>query len=228
MLPFLFVGMLKALSMQDYVMAANQSRRGCKLGTVVKSNSHCDYVVQLDTNRDVIDPPNASDYGFGQFVTLETEQPHWVVGIIYNSQLFNPAFLSSGPQLTTAPDPLFTPDLIQETRTLLSVVLVGSLHSQGKHAHGQQGIPRSVVPVNTPVYCMGAASRHQFHLGADGRPQFKYYGHLLSCGGTFATQLTQQVLTDLDDSGLFKDNDRRALQVLCKELTWKNTLGAMG
>lgn len=205
------------------------SKRGsCKLGTVVKSNSHCDYVVQLNTDRDVIKPPTVSDYGFGQFVTLDTEQQHWAVGIIYNSQLFNPAFLSNGPQLTGAPDPLFTPDLIQETKTLLNIVLVGSLASQGEHTFGHHGIPRNVVPVNTPVYRMDAQRRHQFHLDAEHRPQFKYYGHLLNCGGTFATQLTQQVLTELSASGLFSDEDQRALQILCKELTWKNTLGAMG
>ena len=209
-------------------MAVKQSQRGCKLGAVVKSNSHCDYVVQLDTDRDVIEPPAPNEYGFGQFVTLETEQQHWAVGIIYNSQLFNPAFLNSGPQLTSSPDPLFTPDLIQETKTILNVVLVGNLVNKGKQTYGRHGIPRSVVPVNTPVYCMDAKSRHQFHLSADRRPQFRYYGHLLSCGGTFATQLTQQVLTELSTSGLFTDVDQRALEVLCKELTWKNTLGAMG
>ncbi|MEM9264733.1 MAG: hypothetical protein AAGA46_04340 [Cyanobacteria bacterium P01_F01_bin.13] len=209
-------------------MAVKKSAKGCKLGTVVKSTSHCDYVVQLDTDRDVVDPPVPSDYGFGQFVSLETQQQHWAVGIIYNSQLFNPAFLNSGPQLTSAPDPLFTPDLIQETKTLLNVVLVGSLIYQGRQTYGQHGIPRHVVPVNTPVYCMDTQSRHQFHLNADNQPQFRYYGHLLNCGGTFATQLTQQVLTELSSSGLFTGDDQRALQVLCKELTWKNTLGAMG
>ncbi|MBT9316954.1 hypothetical protein [Leptothoe spongobia] len=210
------------------MVSVNQLHRGCKLGTVVKSNSHCDYVVQLNTDKDVIEPPVASDYGFGQFVSLETDQKHWAVGIIYNSQLFNPAFLNSGPQLTSTPDPLFTPDLIQETKTLLNVVLVGSLSRQDKGTYyGQHGIPRNVVPVSTPVYCMDAKSRHQFHLSADKRPQFRYYGHLLNCGGAFANQLTQQILTELSTSGLFDGEEQRALQVLCKELTWKNTLGAM-
>ncbi|MEO0868587.1 MAG: hypothetical protein AAFY17_09085 [Cyanobacteria bacterium J06642_11] len=209
-------------------MVVKHSYRGCKLGTVVKSNSHCDYVVQLNTDRDVIDPPDTSDYGFGQFVVLETDQQHWAVGIIYNSQLFNPAFLNSGPQLTSVPDPLFTPDLIQETKTLLSVVLVGSLVRQKKQTYGQQGIPRNVVPVNTPVYTLTPKGRHQFHLSPADRPQFQYYGHLLSCGGTFANQLTQLVLTELSNSGLFADADQRALDILCRELTWKNTLGTIG
>lgn len=210
------------------MVSIKHSYRGCKLGTVVKSNSHCDYIVQLNTDRDVIEPPMASDYGFGQFVVLETEQQHWAVGIIYNSQLFNPAFLNSGPQLTSVPDPLFTPDLIQETKTLLNVVLVGNLVQQKKRVYGQQGIPRNVVPVNTSVYSLETEGRHRFHISADNRPQFTYYGHLLSCGGAFAAQLTQLVLTELSESGLFADADQRALQVLCRELTWKNTLGAMG
>ncbi|WP_326520933.1 hypothetical protein [Leptothoe kymatousa] len=194
----------------------------------MKSNSHCDYVVQLNTDRDVMEPPVASDYGFGQFVALETDHQHWAVGIIYNSQLLNPTFLNNGPQLTSAPDPLFTPDLIQETKTLLNVVLVGTLIQKSNQIYGQQGIPRNVVPVNTPVFALQEKGRHQFHLSADARPQFKYYGHLLSGGGAFAAQLTQQVLTELSASGLFKNADQRALQVLCRELAWKNTLGAMG
>lgn len=210
------------------MVSVKQRPRGCKLGTVVKSNSHCDYIVQLDTDKDVIESPRATDYGFGQFVSLETEQQHWAVGIIYNSQLFNPAFLNGGPQLTSAPDPLFTPDLIQETKTLLNVVLVGTLARQGKRTYGRHGIPRNVVPVNTPAYAMDAKSRHQFHLDVDSRPQFQYYGHLLSGGGTFANQLTQQILTELSDSKLFTGDEQRALRVLCKELAWKNTLGAIG
>ncbi|MEM6256048.1 MAG: hypothetical protein AAF821_24305 [Cyanobacteria bacterium P01_D01_bin.156] len=210
------------------MVSPKRDYRGCKLGAVVKSNSHCDYIVQLHTEQDVIAPPAATSYGFGQFVALETEKQHWAVGIIYNSQLFNPAFLNSGPQLTSAPDPLFTPDLIQETKTLLNVVLVGNLIEHAKQIYGQQGIPRRVVPVNTPVYSLTDKGRHWFHVGADNHPQFKYYGHLLSCGGAFATQLTQLVLTELSASELFAEADQRALQVLCRELTWKNTLGAMG
>ena len=208
-----------------FPMASRQD--SCLLGKVVKSNSHCDYVVQLDTDADVSHPPDPDDFGFGQFVALATEQRHWAVGIIYDSQLFNPAFLNSGPRLTSEPDPFFTPDLIQETRTLLNVVLVGTLVTQGKRIYGQHGIPRIVVPVNTPVRCMSQELVYNFHQNADGQPQFCYYGHLLGCGGPFSAQLTQQVLSELIDSQLFKGPDQRALQVLCKELTWKNTMGAM-
>ncbi len=210
------------------MVTSSGSDRICQLGRVVNSSSHCDYVVQVDTAQDVATPPAEAYCGFGQFVALETDRRHWAVGIVYNSQLFNPAFLNSGPRLTGAPDPLFTPDLIQETSTLLNVVLVGTLVREDKRTFGCHGIPRSVVPVNTPVYAVGEQTVHQFHLDDQAQPQFRYYAHLLSSGGTFATQLTQQVLSTLMASELFDPTEQQALEILCKELTWKNTLGVLG
>lgn len=198
----------------------------CLLGKVVKSNSHCDYVVQLDTQNDVDYPPQTEDYGFGQFVAFESSR-HWAVGIVYDSQLFNSSFLNSGPRLTSAPDPVFTPDLIQDTCVLLNVALVGSLQTGDSGAYGLHGIPRVVIPANTAVYQMDIAAVHSFHRSADGGPQFAYYSHLLRSGGTFAAQLTQQVLGELIATELFSGAEQRALQVLRKELSWKSTMGAM-
>lgn len=195
-----------------------------RLGKVVKSNSHCDYIVQVDDAMDYVDAPQADDYGFGTFVKLEDDR-HWAVGIVYNSQLFNPLFMNSGIRLTSEPDPLFTPDQVQEVRTLLWTVLVGCLNT--KEGYGVQGIPRVVVPVNTPVEKMTQAEIHQFHLNVQGRSQFCYYSHLLRCGGTFSSQLTHQVLEELIQAKLFQGAEERALIVLCKELSWKNTMSAM-
>ncbi len=196
-----------------------------KLGNVVKSNSHCDYIVQLDDSMEVSSPPLPDEYGFGSFVKLETTARHWAIGLIYNSQLFNPAYLNTGPRLVSQPDPFFTPDLICETRTLLWTVLIGTLENQGELAYGCQGIPRVVVPVNTPVFCMTDVEIHSFHRNQDQQSQFCYYSHLLGCGGVFASQLTEQVLAKV--SPLFEGGDRRALDILRKELCWKHTMGAM-
>ena len=213
------------------VFSADKANRGanpkaCQLGRVVKSNTHCDYVVQLDTPSDVDNPPTVEDYGFGQFVKFESDR-HWAVGIVYDSQLFNASFLNSGPRLTSAPDPIFTPDLIQDTCVLLSITLVGTFQEENGARYGLQGIPRVVIPVNTPVACLNTEEIHQFHRTADGKPQFSYYSHLLRSGGTFAVQLTQQVLGELVASELFTGPEQRALQVLRKELSWKSTMGAM-
>lgn len=198
-----------------------------RLGKVVKSNSHCDYIVELDDRMSRDRPPQPDDYGFGCFVKLDGADRHWAVGLVYNSQLFNPMFLSMGPRLSSEPDPLFTPDLINETRTLLWTVLIGTMELNSSQPYGVHGIPKVVVPVNTPVYTMTQDEIYRFHLNLDQRPQFCYYSHLLRCGGTFASQLTQQVLNELIDSNLFNGPDQRALSILCKELSWKNTMGAM-
>lgn len=199
-----------------------------RIGKVVKSNSHCDYVVQLDDIMEVTHPPTPDDYGFGCFVKLEEpDMRHWAVGIIYNSQLVNPLFLNSGPRLSSEPDPLFTPDLINETRTLLGTVLIGTLEQQRTGFYGCHGVPRVVVPVNTSVFKMTSEDVYRFHLNAENRPQFHYYAHLMKSGGQFAPQLMQQVLTELTESDLFNDAARKALSILCKEVSWKNTMGAM-
>jgi hypothetical protein len=200
-----------------------------RLGKVVKSNSHCDYLVQLDDVQDVIDAPQADDYGFGSFVKLEDDrsQRHWAVGLIYNSQLLNPAFNSIGPRLSSEPDPLFTPDLIMETRTVLGVVLIGHLETVAAKRYGEQGIPRVVVPVNAEVHTMSEAEIHEFHRNFQGQPQFTYYSHLLRSGGTFASQLTYQVLEEVIGYAFFSGAEEGALKVLAKELAWKNTMGVL-
>ncbi|TVQ18320.1 MAG: hypothetical protein EA367_15125 [Leptolyngbya sp. DLM2.Bin15] len=199
-----------------------------RLGKVVKSNSHCDYIVQLDDAYAVDHPPSADAFGFGSFVKLEEKEGrHWAVGLVYNSQLINPQFLNNGPRLSSEPDPLFSPDLIEETRTVLGTVLIGTLIREGDRTYGVHGIPRVVVPVNTLVSCMSQDEIHHFHRNPQQQSQFCYYSHLLHCGGTFAAELTQQVLTDLVESGLFLGRDQRALEILCRELAWKTTMGAM-
>jgi hypothetical protein len=209
-----------------------------RLGKVVKSNSHCDYIVQLDEPTEFSDAPSANDYGFGTFVKLEDEHRHWAVGLVYNSQLLNPSFNALGPRLTSEPDPVFAPDLINETRTLLWTVLIGNLEvlppashsaqSSIPRSYGIQGIPRVVVPVNTPVYRMNEPEIYQFHQDELSRSQFTYYSHLLRAGGTFAAQLTYQVLLELIGSQQFAGADERALIVLARDLAWRNTVGMMG
>lgn len=208
-----------------------------RLGKVVKSNSHCDYIVEVDDRMSVRHPPLPEAYGFGSFVKLETEDRHWGVGVVYNTQLFNPAFLNSGPRLSSDPSPIYTPDLQSEIKILLSVVLVGTLEPPERIAHeknestapiliyGYQGIPKLVVPMDTLAYKMSQGEIHQFHQDRQGEPQFAYYGLLLNCGGTFADHLIYQVLGEIIP--LFEGSQRRALEILSKELAWKMTMGAM-
>lgn len=210
------------------VFLQDAAGRDClELGKVVKSNSHCDYVVQLHDRMSVGHPPEPDDCGFGSFVKLGNGDRNPVVGIVYNSQLLNPMFLNNGPRLSSEPDPVFAPDLINETRTLLGIVLIGKLEGEGANVHGEQGIPREVVPVNAPAACMSDDEIYRFHLDGDENPQFRYYNLLLRYGGSFAADLTEQVLQGLIAFQLFRHEEQRALETLCKELTWRNTMGSL-
>lgn len=220
-------------------------RIGMKLGKVVKSNSHCDYLVQVSDRFEVTEPPSPDRYGFGSFVRLDPPEGNGfrerslnnarptAVGIVYNSQLFNPQFLNTGPRLTSEADPLFTPDLIEETRTLLSVVLIGELLGESHSnptAHlpyGNQGIPRAIVSINADVYTMNELEIRQFHRDPSGASQFRYHSILLRYGGNFATHLTEQVLQELVGLNIFKNAEQRALSTLCREMSWRNTLGSL-
>jgi hypothetical protein len=232
------------------------------LGKVVKSNSHCDYLVQVNDRFDVNDPPAAHTYGFGSFVRLDSPEVGYslgfgarktlqsaAVGIVYNSQLINPQFLNTGPRLSSDADPLFTPDLVEETRTLLSVVLIGELipysqdskdpsspdrpdpfaeESDTPAYYGQQGIPRAIVPINAIVSLLGQSEIRQFHNDRFGHLQFRYHSLLLRYGGSFASHLTEQVLQELVDLRIFQNPaQQRALTTLCREMSWRNTLGTL-
>ena len=197
-----------------------------KLGNVVKSNSHCDYIVQLDDELDVNSPPSPDGFGFGSFVKLETSERHWAVGLVYNSQLTNPAFLKQGPRLTAEFHSMFTPDLIRDTRTLLSVVLIGSLVMQDSRAFGCHGIPPVVVPVNAVASCMSEPEILSFHRSPANETQFSYYAHLMNASGSFATELLSQVLSTVIP--LFEGNQQRALEILKREVSWKSMVEVLG
>ncbi|MGD1906311.1 MAG: hypothetical protein ACFB0C_09995, partial [Leptolyngbyaceae cyanobacterium] len=77
----------------DFLERSRQTRR---LGKVVKSNSHCDYVVQVDDSHDVTAPPPPEAYGFGKIVAQEEGERQRAVGLKYNNQLVNQMFMKNG------------------------------------------------------------------------------------------------------------------------------------
>ncbi len=198
-----------------------------RLGKVIKSNSHWDYVVNLDDALEVESPPQPEDYGLGSFVKFEDDSRHWAVGVIYNTQLFNPQLNQAGPRLTANPDSFFAPDLIQETRILLSTVLIGALvtPSPSTKIHGKQGVPPTVIPINTPALSLTREELFAFHHNHQGQPQFNYYSHLLKAGGPLATDILQQILQTL--MPLLNKTEQRALGILGQDLAWRQTLSSL-
>ena len=90
-----------------------------RLGKLIKSNSHIDYVCQIYGPGEVEAPPAPADYAFGTFVSIPLDNAaNDLIGLIYDTQLFNPDFGNLGPRLSPVPDlAAFSPDYLAEKIT---------------------------------------------------------------------------------------------------------------
>ena len=90
------------------------------IGKIVKSSSHINYVCQIYGPLEIDVPPDVADYAFGHFVrvavpsrppdisrkrpekdqSMNEEFSCYAVGVIYDTQLLNPAFGLLGPRLS--------------------------------------------------------------------------------------------------------------------------------
>lgn len=196
-----------------------------KIAKIVKSNSHLDYVGRVIDQLDSNSPPAATDYGFGQFVSLPLdEEMTEVVGVIYNSQLLNPDYGSFGPRLSPQSDlAILSPDYLNEQGLLVGILLLGwrdKITDEVRH-----GVPRCIVPVNQDVYRLGEADFKAFHSDGAGKIRLHYYSQIISHANEFGSYLLDAILAQL--SPMCADDDKKRLQVLKTSLTWQRTLGTM-
>lgn len=186
-----------------------------RLGKIVSSRSHLDYICQVYHPSETSEPPSSQDYAFGRFVRLEGG----AVGVLYDSQLQNPDFGAFGPRLTSSPEEIrvFTPDLIDEQATLVSVLVVGTLEEEG----GVQGVPREVLPIHSEVEPLAEEDFLRFHRDAAGRLQVRYFPLVQAHGGPAAVSL---LLSVLDRLSQVCPADRGRLGVLRDAMNWQRTL----
>lgn len=189
-----------------------------RIGKIVTSRSHLDYVAQIYNPGEVARPPEPASYAFGRFVRLERD----AVGLIYDSQLQNPDFGAFGPRLTSSPAEarVFTPDLLNEQATLVSLLILG--HFEGEH--GVQGMPREVLGVHTEVEILDEEGFMRFHRDPTGRLQLRYMPLVQAQGGPASMTL---LLSILDRLNLLFPEERARLGVLRNALNWQRTIGAM-
>lgn len=187
-----------------------------KIGKIVKSNSHVDYVGRVLDRLDSAEPPAPVDYQFGQFVLVASDSAT-VVGIIYNSQLINPEYGQLGPRLSGSSEmnAVFTPDLIHEQGVLIGLLLVGWIDEEGRN---HQGIPATVIPVNSEISVMDDERVRSFHT-SNRRLVLRYYSQAITHARQFAPQLLLNILDKLES--LFGDESRSEIAVLRKTLNWQ-------
>jgi hypothetical protein len=192
-----------------------------KLAKIVKSNSHVDYVGRVIDALDADEPPETSDYGFAQFVSMPLDAGAEVIGVIYNSLLINPEYGNFGPRLSSVTDnSVLSPDYLNEQGTLLGILLLGWRDETGKNHHT---VPRRVVPVNQDIYRLADEDVRGFHLDADGRIHLHYYSQIMTHAGPFGASLIETIIEQLEPA--CAPEERQRLCVLKQALVWQRTVG---
>lgn len=189
-----------------------------QIARVVQSTSHLDYVARVFDSLETGLVPSPADYAFGRFVRIGT-----AVGIIYNSQLINPDFGGYSPRLTTPVElnAVFSPDFLQEQGVVISILLLGWRDGAGY----RQGVPREVLPVNSPVEILGQEELLEFHREGGGALRLAYYPTVATHARLFAHPLFGAVIDQLDR--LVDDSERSRLRILRQTLAWQQTVDGL-
>ena len=164
------------------------------LGKITSSESHLQYHCQVYTHGEVDDVPAADQYGLGTYVTVPAGGDLSLVGIIYDTRLYNPAFGTLGPRLSSEGElAVFSPDYLSEVATLVNLVVVGSLAIDGT---ASQDAPEVAATVNAPVHRMASEDILAFHMNGD-EVRLGYLPLLISLART-APVMTLTILKVLD------------------------------
>jgi hypothetical protein len=203
-----------------------------RIGRIVRSNSHIDYVARVIDALDADQTPSPDDYGFGQFVSIPADATE-IIGVIYNSELVNPEYGSFGPRLSSARElAVLSPDYLNEQGQLVGILLLGWFENDavdglntnsGKRA--TQGVPRRIIPVNQDVYALSIDEVASFHKGPDGRASLNYFSQVMENAGTFGPPLIETMIAQVEP-GLDKE-DMQRICVLRQALVWQRTVGRL-
>lgn len=192
------------------------------IGKLVKSNSHTDYVCQVYGPGEVETPPAREDYAFGTFVRIGLGDDRWLIGIVYDTMLFNPDFGRLGPRLSPEPElAVFSPDYLNEKATLVGIAAVGMMDATSNVI---QEVPSLAASTDALVERMTNDQVRAFHQG-NSTPQLAYAPLLLAQGSPLALPLLRMVTARL--AALFP-GQADLLAVLQDDLAWKAQIGLLG
>lgn len=202
-----------------------------QIGVIVNANSHIDYVCQVFGPFERAQRPAPDDYAFGAFVAISLPRfpaaggqrsDAELVGVVYNTLLVNPNFGNLGPRLNSrAEQTVFTPDLIDETATLVGVLALGWQDGGGP----RQGTPRLAAEVSAAVRRLPDEEVRRFHRDARNRPSLRYAATLLGLNNPLVPALLLQIIDRLGD--LFPQ-EQAILQVMRDNIAWKSIVRPAG
>ena len=186
-----------------------------KIAKIVSSNSHIAYVARVLDGRDGEGVPGADEYTFGRFVTIGD-----VVGVISDSRLVNPEYLSPSTRLGQASAlGELRRDLVEDKRTLIAILLLGSMVG-GVPEHN---IPLRVLESGADVESMSAEEAAAFHRTSDGGVRMGYFPSLMSHSGPLSTTLARTIIDSLKPH--FSECEQQKLAVMADSISWKQAFG---
>ena len=196
-----------------------------RIGSIVSSNSHLDYVVEVYKERDCERPPELHEREFGQPVFIKKTvdgTEHAVMGVIYNTQLVDPDQGRTGPRLAQDDQAQFTPGYIEERTTLAGVALLGTavVTDDRTITNPTHQMPRWTLEVDDTVFHCPDEITRSFHT-IDNQIQLVYMDRLLDIAGDLGSEVIVALIDRL--RGMLPDDDsnQRVLDVVEQNVQWQ-------
>jgi len=190
-----------------------------RLGKITSSESHLQYHCQVYSAHEVDIAPRPDDYGLGNYVAVPLKDGRVLVGIIYDTRLYNPDFGAFGPRLSSEHElRVFSPDYMADIRTLVDIIVVGYL---GADASPDHDAPQVAPEANTEVYLMDDHQVRAFHRAGD-EVRLGYLPLLIALARTtpVMTQTILRVLQRLQQ--VFPDGPASLrLRLVRQNLSWQ-------
>ncbi|MGQ9681771.1 MAG: hypothetical protein ACUVX9_04450 [Anaerolineae bacterium] len=194
-----------------------------RIGKIVRSSSHIDYVCQVYRPGETKDPPRPEDHAFGSFVRIATGRISAIVGVIYNTVLMNPDFGVLGPRLSTSAElAVFSPDYLNEQATLIGIIAIGTL---GPGPIAIHGVPPQTAQIDDLVEPMGADEIIAFHSHAGNGVRLGYAPLLIAHGSPLARHLLLNLIERLES---LCPQAGPPLQVLKANVAWRAAVEPLG
>ncbi len=175
-----------------------------------------EFVCQVSAQGEVPDPPEGEHYAFGTLVAVATADTDAdLVGVIFDTILFNPDFGSAGPRLRPSMESaILTPDRYVDTATLVGILALGTLRRDGTAEHG---VASTAPYIGATVRMLEADEIKAFHMN-DGQFGVGYVPHLLAHSHPLIGELLLTLSNQLES--LFPA-ESAALAVIRTNLAWQ-------
>ena len=196
------------------------------IGSIVSSNSHMDYTVEIYNRHDRDRDPGPHEYGFGQPVFVHTTidgTEYVMMGVIYDTQLVDPDQGRTGPRLAQDDQHQFTPGYVEERTTLAGVALLGTAEVAPDDSirAPEHGMPPWTLSVDDTVLRCPDAVTVAFHTDGNGGLRMAYWDRLLDVAGDFGAEVTLAMIERLREAFDDDDSSQQVLDVIERNVRWQ-------